>query len=282
MEFLTDPVAWWLEPFTSYGFMRYALAAGLLTAAITSMVGTWIVLRGTTFLGDALAHGALPGIALAFVLGWSTTLGAFTAAIAMVAGVHLVQSRSPLPADSAIGVLFVGFLALAVVIVSSGAGSYTGDLTRFLFGSITGVDRFDLARLAVAALLCLVLVAVFYRAFLAMTFDEAQAQLLGLRPRLANAVLLVLLAISIVSSFEVVGSLLVFAFLVAPPAAAAMLVRRVPLIIAAATGIGSLAVVLGLLISYHQDVAPGATMALLAVTAFLLSVAFRGRNLWQR
>lgn len=275
MEFLTDPQAWWLDPFTSTSFMRDALWAGLLAVLATSVVGTWVVLRGMSFLGDALAHGVLPGVAIAFILGGNTTLGALIAAAVMVGGINVIRAHSPLPEDTSIGVLFVGFLALAVVIMSSESGSYSGDLNRFLFGSITGVDDGDLARQAVAAAVSVAGVALFYRAFLVMTFDETQAQLLGLRPRLAHAALLALLAISIVASFETVGNLLVFAFLIAPPAAATLLVRRVPLIMFTAVGLGAVAVVVGLLISYHESTAAGATMALVAVTIFLLVLSGR-------
>lgn len=273
MTFLTDPWGWWIEPFTANGFMRSALAAGLLAVLATSVVGTWVVLRGMSFLGDALAHGVLPGIAIAFVLGVDTTIGALAAALAMMAGISLIRTWSPLPEDTSIGILFVGFLALAVVILSSQSGSYTGDLNRFLFGSITAVSRGDLIGQAAAAAVSVIGVVVFYRALLVMTFDEVQAQLLGLRPRLAHGVLLVLLAVSIVSSFRAVGNLLVFAFLVAPPATAVLLVRRVPVIMVVAVALGSTSVVIGLLISFHQGSAAGATMALTAVTVFLLVLA---------
>ncbi len=275
MNFITNPVTWWVDPFADYEFMRNALLAGLLTAVLCALVGTWVVLRGMTFLGDALAHGVLPGIALAFVVGWSTTLGAFVAAGAMVAGVYLMQARSPLPVDTSIGVLFVGFLALAVVIVSSSAVGYAGDLSRFLFGSVTGVDNGDLIRISVALVAVVIVSLIFYRAFLVMTFDENLARVLGLRPRLANGVQLAMLAGAVVASFEVVGGLLVFAYLVAPAAAAVMVVRRVPMIIFVASVIGSLSVLVGLLLSYHNDLAAGATMALLTVVAYLLASVVR-------
>jgi manganese/iron transport system permease protein len=273
MDFLTTPGDWWLEPFTSNGFMQNALVAGLLAVLATSVVGTWVVLRGMSFLGDALAHGVLPGIALAFVFGFSPTLGALLAALAMVAGINVIRANSPLPEDTSIGVLFVGFLALAVVIMSSQSGSYVGDLNRFLFGSITGVTTSDLRRQAIATLISVLGGVGFYRAFLVMTFDETQAKLLGLRPRLAHVLLLCLLAVSIVASFEAVGNLLVFAFLVAPPATAALVVRRVPLIMVSAVGFGAVSVVVGLLISFHQGTAAGATMALVAVGIFLSTLA---------
>lgn len=274
MEFLTDPWAWWIDPFANE-FMQNALWAGLLAVLATSVVGTWVVLRGMSFLGDALAHGVLPGIAIAFILGVNTTLGALIAALVMVGGINVIRTVSPLPDDTSIGVLFVGFLALAVVIMSSQSGSYAGDLNRFLFGSITGVDSGDLVRQAIAAAISLAGVTLLYRAFLVLTFDETQAKLLGLRPNLAHAALLALVAVSIVSSFEVVGSLLVFAFLVAPPATATLLVTRVPRIMATAVVVGAVSVVVGLLISYHHDTAAGATMALVSVSLFLVGLLAR-------
>ncbi len=262
--------------------MRDALYAGLLAVLATSVVGTWVVLRGMSFLGDALAHGVLPGIAIAYVVGVNTTLGALIAALVMVSGINairhgLVKSYSSLSDDTSIGILFVGFLSLAVVIMSSQSGFFTGDLNRFLFGSITGITSDDLRNQAIAAAISVLGVVVFHRAFLALTFDETQASVLGLRPRLAHGALLVLLAVSIVASFEVVGNLLVFAFLIAPPATATLLVRRVSRIMLTAILLGAVAVLVGLLISFHYDTAAGATLALVAVMIFLL-VLF-GRSL---
>jgi ABC-type Mn2+/Zn2+ transport system permease subunit len=268
MEFLTDPWSWWVEPFTGNAFMLRALTAGLLTVVATSVVGTWLVLRGMTYLGDALAHGVLPGIAMAYVFGGSTTLGALLAALVMVGGIHVVRQHSPLPDDVSIGLLFVAMLALTVVIVSRSARLDITDLEGFLFGSVMSIESADLWRQAVSVAVTLVGAALFHRSFLVLTLDETQAALLGLRPRLAHLALLVLVAVSIVAAFEVVGSMLVFAFLVAPPATATLLVRRVPLVMLTAVGLGSVAVLLGVLISYHGETAAGATMALVSVGLF--------------
>jgi ABC-type Mn2+/Zn2+ transport system permease subunit len=202
-------------------------------------------------------------------------MGAFVAALAMVAGINLVRASSPLPDDTSIGILFVGFLSLAVVIMSSQRSTYTGELNRFLFGSITGVDSADLVGQLAATALTLVGVVVFYRAFLVSTFDERQATMLGLRPRLAHFGLLALVAVAIVSSFSTVGNLLVFAFLVAPPATATLFASRVPAVIAGAAAVGAAAGAIGLLVSYHHDTAAGATMAMCAVIAFFVALAAR-------
>jgi ABC-type Mn2+/Zn2+ transport system permease subunit len=269
---LTDPVGWWVEPFTDNTFMRNALGAALLTVVCTSVIGTWVVLRGLSFLGDALAHGVLPGIAIAFVLGHNVTVGALVAAFAMVGGINLIRAASPLPDDASIGVLFVGFLALAVVVMSAQRDGGTGDLTRFLFGSVNAVDTRDLARLLVVAAVTVGSATVLYRAFLVGTFDATQARLMGFRPRLTHAVLLVLLALAIVASFETVGSLLVFAFLVAPPATATLLVKRVPWTMLTAVVIGAASATVGLLVSYHERTASGATMALTTVIVFFVAL----------
>ena len=275
MRWLTSPIDWWIEPFADNPFLRDALWAALLTVICTSVIGTWVVLRGLSFLGDALAHGVLPGIAIAFVIGSNTTIGALIAALAMVGGVQLIRTASPLPDDASIGVLFVGFLALAVVVMSAQAGRGAGDLTRFLFGSINAVDTADLQTLLVISVITVVGVVVLHRALLVSTFDATQARLVGFRPQLTHFALLVLLALSIVASFETVGSLLVFAFLIAPPATASLIAKRVPLMMVTAVGIGSVCAVIGLLVSYHHATATGATMALVTVVAFMVGLAAR-------
>lgn len=273
MTWLTDPIAWWIEPFVDNVFMREALLATVLAVACTSVIGTWVVLRGLAFLGDALAHGVLPGIAIAWVIGIDTSIGAIIAALAMVGGVALIRQNSPLPDDVSIGVLFVGFLALAVVIMSAGAA--TGDLTRFLFGSINAVDGADLARLGVVTAVVLVTVALGHRAFLVSTFDPLQARLGGLHPRATHLLLLALVALAIVASFETVGSLLVFAFLIAPPATASLLARRVVSIMALAVLLGCAASLVGLLVSYHHRAAAGGSMALANVIVFMVALVAR-------
>jgi ABC-type Mn2+/Zn2+ transport system permease subunit len=276
---LVTPLDWGLAPFLDSVVMQRALLAGLLAVLCTSVIGTWVVLRGMSFLGDALAHGVLPGVALAFLVGWSLSVGAFVAALLMVAGINLLRERSPLPDDTSIGVLFVGFLALAIVVMSSGSAAYVGDLNGILFGSVTGITESDLVRQAIAALFILIGVRVLYRPLLALSFDETKARLLGMNPRLTQGALMVMLVVAIVASFEVVGNLLVFAFLIAPPAAAALTVRRVPWIMFAAVGLGSFAVWLGLILSYHYGTAAGATMALVAVGEFLVLVVARSFRL---
>ncbi len=250
-------------------FMQRALLGGLIAVVATSIVGTWVVLRGLSFLGDALAHGVIPGIALAVLWGFSPVIGAFVAAIIMSGLVTAVSSRTIVREDTAIGLLFVGMLALGIVVVSR-ARAFTTEVTALLFGDILGVTTADIRTQAVATVVVLVVSVVMYRPFLALTFNRAKAQTLGMRPGLAQSVLLGLVALSIVASFQAVGTLLVFGLLVGPPATAMLLVKRVPTIMVMAIGFGSLAVVLGLAVSFHHDTAGGATMAGMSVLQFFV------------
>lgn len=261
---------WLSEPFT-FDFLRQAALAGLLTAITTSLVGTWLVLRGMAFMSDALAHGVLPGLSSAYLLEINLSLGAGLAALVMIGGVHLVQRHARLHADTGIGLLFVGMLALGVVIAST-AQSYAGDLTALLFGDINAVTDTHLLLAAGSATGTLLITRVAYRPLLALTLNERMAAVLGLRPQLTHAALLALLAGAIITAFHTVGVLLVFGFLIAPPATATLLARRVPLMMLTALGLAALAVLTGLLVSYHAGTAGAATIAVLMVAEFFLTL----------
>lgn len=259
---------WLIAPFT-FEFMRHAMTAGLVTGVTTSLVGTWVVLRGMAFMGDALAHGVLPGLTLAYLLEISLILGAAVAAVVVIGGVGVVQRCARLRADTGIGLLFVGMLALGVIIASK-AQSYAGDLTAILFGDVLGVTDADIGVAAVAAVVAIVLTVVLYRPFIVLALDERKAAVLGLRPRLAHVVLLALLAAAIIASFRAVGVLLVFGFLIAPPATAALVTRRVPVMMLAAIGFAVVGVLAGLLVSFHLGTAGSATMVGVTVAEFFL------------
>jgi ABC-type Mn2+/Zn2+ transport system permease subunit len=248
---------------------RRALLGGLIAAATTSLIGTWVVVRGLAFFGDAVAHGVLPGIALAVIWGFNLTVGAMISAVVMVLGINLVHRTTRLSDDTGIGLLFVGMLALGVVIISK-ADTFAGDLTSFLFGDVLGV-RDDEIRLGLIGLAITVVgLLLGHRAFLALSISTDKARALGLRPGLAHAAMLILLALAVVSSFRVVGTMLVFGLMVGPPATAVLLVRRLPIAMVVAVGFGCLSVVLGLAISYHSDTAASATMAGIAVAQFFV------------
>ena len=269
------PVGDLIEPLLCLGFMQRALVAGILVVVTTSVIGTWVVLRGLTFMGDALAHGVLPGIALALILGFSSLLGAALGALVMVAGISFIHARAKVTEDTAIGLLFVGMLALGVIIISR-SDTFAVTLTSVLFGDPIGTTSSDIAVQGIAAVVTLATTALLYRPFLVLSFNQQKAEVLGLRPRIADLAMMGLITLAILSSFQAVGTLLVFGLLIAPPATASLLARRVPWMMATAVAIGIVAVTAGLLISYHLDTAAGATMSGTAVFLFFAVLVLRG------
>ncbi len=266
-------VTFLIEPF-SHDFMLRALSGGVLVAALCGLVGTWVVTRGMAFLGEAMAHGVLPGVAVATLLGAPPIAGAAVSAALMSVGVSVVERRWRLSADTSIGLLFVASLALGVVIISS-SRSFATDATAILFGDILAVRPEQLGGLTAAVIVTALVAAIWHRAFVALAVDPRQAHLLRLRPRLAQAVLVGLVALAVVSAYQAVGSLLVLGMLLGPAVAAARWTTRIPTTMALAVGIGSLSVWAGLLVSWHAGTAAGATIALVAVIAAPVSAAVR-------
>ncbi len=262
-----------MDPFTS-AFMLRALAAGVLVAVLCAVVGTWVVARGMAFLGEAMAHGVLPGVALATLVGAPVLLGAAVSAAVMSVGVSVVQHRWRLSADTSIGLLFVASLALGVVIIS-GSGTFATDATAILFGDILAVRPDQVVALAAATLVTVGLATAFHRPFVALAVDPRQARLLGLRPKLAQAMLVGLIAIAVVSAYQAVGSLLVLGMLLGPVVAANRWTVRLPTTMALGACIGAIAVWVGLLVSWHAGTAAGATVALAAVASVPASAAIR-------
>lgn len=264
---------WLADPF-EFAFQQRALLGGILAALTSSVVGTWVVMRGMSFLGDALVHGVIPGIAFALLFGFHPLIGAVVAAAVMVAGIELVHRQGAFSEDTGIGLLFVGMLALGVIIASR-MDSFAGNITSILFGDALGVTDGDLLTLGVVTMVVIVVSIIFYRPFLVLSFNEEKAKLLGLRPGLAHSVLLALITLAIVGSFRTVGTLLVFGLLIGPPATAALLARTVPatMTVAALVGVGSVAA--GLVVSYHFATSASATMALIPVVVFFVVLAIK-------
>ncbi len=267
-------MSWLVDPFADNEFMRNALLAGILVSVLCAVAGTFVVLRGLAFIGDALAHGVLPGVAGALLLGAPGMLGAAIGSAAMIVGVSFVTSRSGLSSDTAIGLLFVGMLALGVIMVSR-TDSFNGDIVRILFGEILGIRPGNLLTLAVAAAVIAACVAMLYRPFLLLCFDPEQADVAGFPSRRYHVVMLVMVATTVVVSFQAVGTLLVFGMLIAPASAGALLARRIWAMIAWAIGIGAASVYVGLLLSYYHDLSAGATVVFVTVCAFFVVLAIQ-------
>lgn len=266
MSFLLDPLA--------VTFVQRALLGGALVAIVCGIVGTWVVLRGMAFLGEAMAHGMLPGVAVATLTGFPPMAGAALSAAVMSLGVGALQRRGRLSADTSIGLLFVASLSLGIIVISA-SRSFATDASAILFGDILAIGSSELVALAVALLVTVVVAALGHRSFVALTVDPRQAQLLGLHPRAAHIVLVGLVTLAVVSAYQAVGSLLVVGMLLGPAVAAGQWTRRiVPTMILAAL-IGILSVAVGLLISWHAATAAGATVAFTAICSGAISTGIR-------
>jgi len=265
-------IDWLTEPFT-LEFMQRALAASLIVGVVCSVLGTFVVLRSMAFLGDALAHAILPGIAIAYLLGANLVVGALLAALVVAFGIGLFSRGGTIREDTAIGILFAAALSLGVLLISS-VRTYATDLTHILFGDVLGVTSGDLWLTGGLAALVLAVLILLYKEFVLASFDPVLAHMLGRRPELMRSLMLVLLALTIVVSLQTVGVGLVAAMLVTPAATASLLTRRLPAMMAVAAGIGALSSLTGLYLSYYLDVASGAAIVLTATALFVAAFLF--------
>ncbi|MGA9533354.1 MAG: metal ABC transporter permease [Anaerolineales bacterium] len=272
-----DAVLNWLaEPF-AYPFMVRALAAATIVGVVVPILGSYVVLRGMAFFGDALAHIILPGVVIAFLLGWPLAIGALIFGVAAALLIGGISRRSGIRQDSAIGVVFAGSFALGVALLSL-QGSYAVDLTHILFGNLLGVSAADVWLMAGLGALVALAVFAFYKEFLVLSFDPVLAKTLQLPVVLLQNLLLVLLALVIVIGLQAVGVALILAQLVTPAATAYMLSRRLPLMMVLAAVIGALSGLLGLYLSFYADVASGPSIVLVETALFAVVYMVAGRR----
>jgi manganese/iron transport system permease protein len=265
-----------LEPF-SHAFMVRGLVAALMVGVVCPVLGTYIVLRGMAFFGDALAHIVLPGVVLAFLLGWPVAAGALVAGIAAALVIGRLSERGRLAEDTAIGVVFAGAFALGVAMLSA-RGSYAVDLTHILFGNLLGVGVGDLWLIGALGIVVLLTVAAFYKEFMVISFDPLLASTLRLPVSWLRNLMLVLLAVVIVVSLQAVGVALVLAMLVTPAATATLLTRRLIWVMALAAVIGAGSSLAGLYLSYYLNLASGPAIVLSATALFGVVYAVVGRR----
>jgi len=274
---------WLLEPLR-YEFMTRGLLAALMVGVICSVIGCYVVLRSMAFMGDALAHAILPGVAIAYLLKGDLLIGALAAAIVVALGIGFVSRQGAIKEDTAIGVFFAAALALGVLLMST-ARTFATDLTHILFGNVLGVSPADLALTAGLGVIVLLAIALLYKPFLVISFDTVLATTLRWPVGLLRATMLVLLALTIVVSLQTVGVGLVAAMLVTPAATAYLLTRRLPAMMLTAASIGALSSLAGLYLSYYLNVASGAAVVLVATAIFLAAFLFApGRGMvwvWQ-
>lgn len=267
---------WLLEPLR-YGFMVRGLLASVLVGIFCSVLGCFVVLRGMAFLGDAMSHAILPGVALAYLWGADLLVGAAVAAFLVALLIGAVTRQGQVKEDTAIGILFAGAMALGVALISS-AGSYAVDLSHILFGNVLGVSWADLRLMAALGTLVLAVIVLLYKELLVVSFDPILAATLRLPVERLRLLLLLLLATAIVASLPAVGVSLVAAMLVTPPAAASLLTRRLPTMMLVSAALGALSGFSGLYLSYYLNVASGAAVVLVATAIFGAVYGLRPRG----
>jgi ABC-type Mn2+/Zn2+ transport system permease subunit len=257
-----------LQPLT-YAFMQRGMLAALLVGILCAVMGTYVVLRGMAFLGDALAHAILPGVAVSYLFGGNLLLGALAAAVVVALGIGYFSRQGSVKEDTAIGILFAAALSLGVALISS-IRTYAVDLSHIMFGNVLGVSSADLWLTAILGLGILLTVLLLYRPFLVISFDPVLAATLRLPAELLRNVMLILLAVTIVISLQTVGVGLAAAMLITPAATAYLLTRRLATMMLASAALGAVSSIIGLYISYYLNIVSGSAIVLTATAIFLV------------
>jgi manganese/iron transport system permease protein len=262
-----------VEPL-GFAFFVRALLASTIVGLVCAVVGSYMVLRGLAFMGDALSHSAFPGVVIAYLLKVPFYLGAAVAAVGTALAIGWVTRRGQLRGDTTIGVLFAGMFALGIFLFSR-IPNYVGDLFGFLFGEILGIGEADLIALAVLAVIVLATVGILWKELLYSTFDPLGAAASGLPVVRLDYLFLALIALTIVVSLQAVGIILVVAMLVTPAAIGQLLASSFGRLVAVAIVVGIASPIVGLYLSYWLDAATGATIVLVESALFLAALGLR-------
>jgi ABC-type Mn2+/Zn2+ transport system permease subunit len=261
-----------LDPF-AFAFMQRGLIASLIVGIICSLIGCFVVIRSMAFLGDAMAHAILPGIAIAYILGSSLISGALIAAVVIALGIGFLSKQAKIKEDTAIGILFTAALAVGIAIMST-IRTFAIDLTHILFGNILGISSKDVIFVAAMGGAILILLIIFFKEFMIISFDPVFAFTQKIPVNFFNNFLLILLSLTIVISIQIVGVVLVTAMLVTPGAAAYLISKRLKYMMFISAGFGILSSVAGLYLSYYANIASGSAIVLSATAIFLIVFLF--------
>jgi len=266
-------ISFFVQPF-SYAFMQRGLVASILVGVICAVVGTFIVLRGMAFFGDALAHTILPGVAVGYLVsgGARETLfwWALGTSVASSLGISAISKNKKIKEDTAIGIVFAGMFALGIALIST-VRSYAVDLSHFLFGDVLGVTSKNLWTIGIFVVLIILVILAFYKEFLTVSFDPILATTLRMPVRWINTLLLVLVAITVAVSLQTVGVALMVAMLVTPAATATLLTNRLPKMMIIASSIAAASGLVGLFLSYYLSIASGAAVVLTCTLVFAVT-----------
>lgn len=265
LEFLTAPL--------QYAFMIRAITAAILVGIVCAVVGTYVVLRGMAFFGDALAHAILPGVGVGYLISGGTRdvlfWWALVAAVVSTFAIGVISRSTKMREDTAIGIIFAGMFALGIALISA-VRNYAVDLSHFLFGDVLGVSNTNLWLTGLFSAIVILTVLMFYKEFLVLSFDPVLAATLRLPVRFLDYLLMILIAVTVVVSLQTVGIALMVAMLITPSATAYLLTHRLPVMMVISATIAAISGTIGLYISYYVGVASGAAIVLSATAIFIL------------
>lgn len=265
-------IHWLIDPLT-YSFMQRGFLAAIMVGVLCAVIGCYVVLRGMAFLGDAMAHAILPGVAIAYLLKGNLLVGALIAAVVVALGISLFSKNGTIKEDTAIGIFFAAALSLGVALIS-GIRSYAVDLSHILFGNVLGVSTTDLWMTGILSMVVIAAIIIFYKPFMVISFDPILAATLRMPANLLRSLLLILIALTVVVSMQTVGVGLVAAMLVTPGATAYLLTRRLSRMLFISALIGGLASITGLYLSFYLNIASGAAIVLCATLMFIVAFVF--------
>lgn len=260
-----------LEPL-SYEFMRQAISIAIMLGILCAVVGSYLIVQRMGLLGEVIAHAVLPGLAIAFYLGIDIFIGAFISGTLSTFIIAWIQSQSRLKVDVAMGIVFSGFLAFGIMLITLLESKI--DLHNFLFGDILGVNNNDVIRVLLISFFVLIFVIVFYKELLFYTFNPLGAQASGLPVKLIHFGLISAIALTIIASMQAVGVVLVISLLIGPASTAYLLVRELHQMMIVGGIFGAFSSVAGMYVSYYLNVPSGAAIVLVATAAFVIVLLF--------
>ncbi|APB31798.1 MULTISPECIES: metal ABC transporter permease [Vagococcus] len=261
-----------IEGLVKYDFLQNALITSVIVGVVSGVIGSFIILRGMSLMGDAISHAVLPGVAVSYMLGGSYMIGASIFGIMAAGLIGFVTQKSKLKNDTAIGIVFSSFFALGIILISFAESST--DLYHILFGNVLAVRPSDMYTTLAVAVAVILFVVLFYKELLVSSFDPVMAQAYGLKVQVIHYALMFFLTLVAVSSLQTVGTILVVAMLVTPAATAYLLTDKLSTMILIASSLGAISAVIGLFFSYSYNLASGATIVLTTVVFFIITFIF--------
>ncbi|PSB47244.1 hypothetical protein C7B77_24410 [Chamaesiphon polymorphus CCALA 037] len=272
---MMDLINWLVAPL-QYEFMVKAIFVSALVGMVCAALSCYMTLKGWSLMGDAVSHAVLPGVAVAYMLNIPLAIGAFVFGVGSVIAIGFIKAQTRIKEDTVIGLVFTGFFALGLVLISKVRSSI--DLTHILFGNVLGIADGDIVQTVIISGITLVILAILRKDLMLFCFDSTHARSIGLNTTFLYYVLLSLLSLTAVAALQTVGIILVVAMLVTPGATAYLLSDRfdVMMLIAMASGIFSS--VMGTYISYHIDGSTGGCIVVLQTLLFLVAMIFAPKH----